>query len=152
MKIYLIFIVLLFILSIPVTSSKVLPTQEAMADTLITVVPAVVDTVEIVTIPVTITAYSSTVDQCDDDPFITASNKRVERGVIALSRNLLKKFDAEAPFDWGHEIYIIIDGDSLGPFIVEDAMNKRYKDYVDIWHPTREEANNWGVKKGLLIF
>ncbi|HDY68411.1 hypothetical protein LCGC14_1745220 [marine sediment metagenome] len=31
----------------------------------------------------TITGYSSTVDQCDDTPFITASNTRVRDGIVA---------------------------------------------------------------------
>jgi 3D (Asp-Asp-Asp) domain-containing protein len=81
-----------------------------------------------------ITAYSSTPDQTDSTPFITASNKHVRDGIVAA--NFL-------PF--GAKIKIpSVFGDKI--FVVEDRMNARYARRVDIWFPTRQEALNFGIK------
>lgn len=87
------------------------------------------------TIKVVITAYSSTPDQTDDTPFITASNKYVKDGIIA--NNML-------PF--GTKIRIPkLYGDKI--FVVEDRMNKKKSDHhIDIWMPERHLAINFGVK------
>lgn len=84
---------------------------------------------------VTVTAYSSTVDQCDSTPFITASGTRVRDGIIAT--NALA-FGTKVKFP---SLY----GDKI--FTVEDRMNKRYSDRADIWFETREEAIRFGVRK-----
>ncbi len=84
---------------------------------------------------VTVTAYSSTVDQCDSSPFITASGTHVRDGVIAT--NLLA-FGTKVKFP---SLY----GDKV--FVVEDRMNQRYSNRADIWFATREEAKKFGVKK-----
>jgi 3D (Asp-Asp-Asp) domain-containing protein len=83
---------------------------------------------------VTITAYSSTVDQCDSTPFITAHNTHVRDGVIAA--NFL-------PFHTKVKIPELF-GDKV--FEVEDRMNKKYSDRVDIWMESREEAIHFGAK------
>ncbi|MFH0854385.1 MAG: 3D domain-containing protein [bacterium] len=81
------------------------------------------------------TAYSSTVDQCDSDPFIAASGKRVFDGMLAA--NFLK---------FGTKVRIPeYFGDKV--FTVEDRMNKRFNERVDIWMETRDEALKWGVKR-----
>jgi len=84
---------------------------------------------------ITITAYSSTPDQTDDTPFITASGTYVEDGVVAC--NFLK-FGTKVRFP---EIY----GDKV--FTVEDRMAKKNNTKMDIWFPTRSEAKKFGVKK-----
>jgi 3D (Asp-Asp-Asp) domain-containing protein len=87
---------------------------------------------ETYTVPVT--AYSSTVDQCDDDPFITANGDWVYDGGIAA--NFL-------PF--GTKVRIPeIYGDKV--FTVNDRMNSRYYYRADIWMETRQEAINFGLK------
>lgn len=87
------------------------------------------------TIKVVITAYSSTPDQTDDTPFITASGKHVRVGIIA--NNML-------PF--GTKIKIPkLYGDQV--FVIEDRMNKKKSDYhIDIWFPSKNLAINFGVK------
>ena len=80
-----------------------------------------------------ISAYSSTEDQTDSTPFITANGTRVEKGIVATN-NL--------PF--GTEIKI----EGLGDFEVQDRMNKRYQDNeIDIWMETREEALEFGKQE-----
>lgn len=84
---------------------------------------------------VTATAYSSTVDQTDDTPFITASGAYVRDGIIAT--NFL-------PFGTIIKIPDLF-GDKV--FIVEDRMHKRYWHRVDIWFPERKMAKEFGIKQ-----
>jgi 3D (Asp-Asp-Asp) domain-containing protein len=91
--------------------------------------------VAVKTIKVMITAYSSSPDETDDTPFITASNKYVRDGIIA--NNLL-------PF--GTKVRIpALYGDKI--FVVEDRMHKRKPNHqFDIWFPSKQLAINFGVK------
>jgi 3D (Asp-Asp-Asp) domain-containing protein len=85
------------------------------------------------------TAYSSTHDQTDEDPFITASGAQVYDGVIAA--NFLP-FGAKVKIP---EIF----GDKI--FTVEDRMNERFgDDRIDIWFSDRQSAQNFGIKTTLV--
>jgi len=87
-------------------------------------------------LPVVVTAYSSTVWQTDDTPFITAAGTRVRDGIVA---NNLLPFGTKVRMP---EIY----GDKI--FVVEDRMNSRKGYYhVDIWFPSYEEAKNFGAER-----
>jgi len=81
------------------------------------------------------TAYSSTVDQTDSTPFITASGTYVRDGIIAA--NFL-------PFGTTVRIPEIY-GDKV--FVVEDRMNQRYWHNIDIWFPERGLAKEFGARK-----
>ena len=85
------------------------------------------------------TAYSSSPEETDETPFVTANGTQVKEGIIA--NNLL-------PF--GTKIRIPeIYGDKV--FIVEDRMNWRKGYYhVDIWFPSKEEAKIFGAQKTLI--
>jgi len=84
---------------------------------------------------VILTAYSSTVDQTDDTPFITASNTRTRDGVIAA--NFLA---------FGTKVKIpSVFGDKV--FTVEDRMAKKHNDKIDIWFSERYLAKNFGIQK-----
>jgi len=87
-------------------------------------------------LPVIITAYSSTVWETDDSPFITASGAWVRDGIIA---NNYLPFGTKVRMP---EIY----GDKV--FVVEDRMNWKKGNYqIDIWFPSRIEAKNFGAKR-----
>jgi len=87
------------------------------------------------TVKAVMTAYSSTPDQTDDSPFITASNKHVEDGIIA---NNMLPFGTKIKIP---ELY----GDKI--FVIEDRMNRRMGDHrFDIWMPDRSSALKFGVK------
>jgi 3D (Asp-Asp-Asp) domain-containing protein len=103
-----------------------------------------VDLSQIRTLPVTLTAYSSTEDQCDDTPHITASNKPVRNGIIAVSHDLEK--------EWGLTFgqRVLIPGHGI--YEVQDRMNRRWERKVDIWHNDREAARLFGRQQGLLIW
>ena len=92
---------------------------------------------------VDVTGYSSSRDQCDADPFITASNTQVRDGIVALSRDLLRRYNPDAPFTWGDRVHI----EGVGEFVVEDSMNARYRHRVDIWFPDRSSAATWGIQR-----
>ncbi|MDO8443776.1 MAG: hypothetical protein Q7S78_02225 [Candidatus Azambacteria bacterium] len=84
---------------------------------------------------VILTAYSSTVDQTDDTPFITASNTRTRDGVIAA--NFLA---------FGTKVKIPgIFGDKV--FTVEDRMAKKHDGKIDIWFSERYLAKKFGVQE-----
>lgn len=83
---------------------------------------------------VTVTAYSSTVDQCDSTPFITASNKHVYDGLVAANF-LYFGTKVKFPDYFGDKV-----------FTVDDRMNKKYNSRMDVWFHTREQAKQFGVR------
>ncbi len=85
-------------------------------------------------VKVTVTAYSSTLDQTDSTPFVTASGKMVHRGVVAANWLPLGT-KIRIPDYYGDEV-----------FTVEDRMNVRFSQRMDIWMPTRDDAKAWGAK------
>ena len=87
---------------------------------------------------ITVTAYSPTKEECDDDPFTTAFQKPVRKGIIAVSRDLEDKYGWKE----GDKIYIV----DLGVFEVGDRMNKRWKKRVDIFFFKTSEAKKFGKK------
>ena len=82
-----------------------------------------------------VTAYSSTLWETDNDPYITASGSGVKEGIVA---NNMLPFGTEIKIP---ELY----GDKV--FVVEDRMNWRKSNYhIDIWFPNYSEALNFGAK------
>jgi len=86
-----------------------------------------------------VTAYSSTPEETDDTPFVTAKGTEVRDGVIAA--NFL-------PF--GTEVQIpSVFGDKV--FVVEDRMHARKKNFVDIWMSTKEAAEAFGIARAEIV-
>lgn len=83
---------------------------------------------------VVVTAYSSTPDQTDSTPFISASGTHVYDGMVAC--NFLR-FGTRVRFP---DIY----GDKI--FTVEDRMALKNSHKIDIWFDSREGAKQFGVK------
>ena len=84
---------------------------------------------------VTVSAYSSTPDQTDSSPFITAAGTHVHDGIVAT--NIL-------PF--GTKIRIpALYGNKI--FTVEDRMNTRFQNNVDVWFTNRQAAKTFGIKR-----
>lgn len=91
------------------------------------------------TFRVTSTAYSSTPDQTDSSPFITANGTHVHDGTLAA--NFL-------PF----RTRVIFPDYSGGKvYTVEDRTAKRYSDRADIWFPSRSAALQFGKRKLLMV-
>ena len=90
------------------------------------------------------TAYNSTPGQTDSTPFVTATGTRVRSGVVALSRNLLGRFPYGTRLtieDLSGRYSSYLRG---RVFTVEDTMNVRISNTVDIWMVSRGEAMSWG--------
>jgi len=82
-----------------------------------------------------VTAYSSTPDQTDNSPDITAMGTRVHDGIVAA--NFLK-FGTKVRLP---EVY----GDKV--FVVEDRMATFNHQKLDVWMGTRDQAIEFGAKK-----
>jgi 3D (Asp-Asp-Asp) domain-containing protein len=101
------------------------------------------------------TAYNSLAAQTDSTPFVTATGARTRFGVVALSRDLLRRIPygsivrIEDLGNWangrGRGAYNrMLSGVN---FIVEDTMNARKRNTVDVWMPTRRAAIQWGARQ-----
>lgn len=93
-----------------------------------------------VAVTVTVTGYTSRPEETDDTPFITAANTQTRPGVIALSRDLLRRYTPDAPFTFGDVIHI----SGVGDFVVEDSMNSRWEKRADIWFEKLDHARAFG--------
>lgn len=112
--------------------------QPPVAEESMQAVPEALPNVESVsvkkTIRLTVTAYSSTVDQTDADPFTTASGEKVRDGIIAHN-GLPFGTRVRFPDAFGEKV-----------FVVADRLNARKGYYIaDVWMPTREDAKRWGA-------
>ena len=81
-----------------------------------------------------ITAYTSSLEETDDTPFITASGSYVRFGVVAA--NFL-------PIGTKIRLPELFE-DQI--FIVEDRLHEKYGDRIDVWLPTKEKAVKFGNK------
>lgn len=86
------------------------------------------------TMTVSATAYNSLPEQTDSTPFITASGTHVRHGVLAA--NFLPiGTKVKIPALYGDQV-----------FVVEDRMNPRYTQRVDIWMESYDDARQFGVR------
>ncbi|GEM_PF-2663457 len=80
------------------------------------------------------TAYTSSRDECDDTPFITASNKRVRWGIIAMDKK----------YPLGTKVYIPYFKKT---FVCEDRGGAIRGNKIDIWMPSKKMAIEFGRRK-----
>lgn len=92
------------------------------------------------TVKMIVTAYSSTEDQTDSTPFITASGKPVGQDIIAIN-GLAFETKVRIPELYGDKIFIV--GDRMHP--------RKGKYHADIWFPEREQAKAFGAKYNVKI-
>ena|SRR3990167_3858699 len=78
-----------------------------------------------------VSAYTSSVDETDDEPFITASGSVVRKGIVACPHRL----------EFGTKVEI-----KGKVYVCEDRMNRRYRDQenYDIWMTHKELAYEFG--------
>lgn len=86
------------------------------------------------TMHVTVTAYSSTKDQTDDSPFLTAIGTPVRDGIVAA--NFLPIGTVIRFPDKFEDKF----------FIVEDRMAERFGLQVDVWMSNQEDAKEFGIQ------
>lgn len=86
-----------------------------------------------------ITAYSSSPGETDANPWLTAMNTVPRFGIVATN---------DLPF--GTKIKIPeIFGDQV--FVVEDRMNRRFKNRIDVWFPNKAQALRFGFWDDVLV-
>jgi len=117
--------------SVPPTSQTTLPTEEGDP---------------LVFHEIVVTGYASRAAETDATPSITAAMTSVRPGCLALSRDLLRTFTRNAPFDFGD--WVLLPG--VGVFIVQDTMAERWERRGDIWFSSRDEALQWGRRRVLV--
>ncbi len=90
------------------------------------------------TVQAVVTAYTSSVDETDSTPFITASGVHTRRGIIACPGKY--KFGTIVEFNGVR-------------YECQDRMNIRYREdsHFDVWVKTKTEAFNWGAKQGEIV-
>lgn len=91
---------------------------------------------------VTVTGYSSSVEETDDTPFTTADGSTTQHGYIAVSDDLFNS-------GWTFNKIVLIKG--IGTFVIKDRMNKRISKTVDIWYDTKSKAVKNGTKKAVAM-
>ena len=91
------------------------------------------------TYSISVTAYTSTIEECDSDPFITADGSTVRDGIIAA--NFLP-FGTKVRFPslFGNRI-----------FEVRDRMNPRYHLRADIWMTQKKDARQFGLHRNVVV-
>lgn len=80
----------------------------------------------------TVTAYTSSVDETDDTPFITASGAQTRSGIVACPRQ----------YEFGTRV-------SIGgqEYVCEDRLHQRFDDRFDIWMETKAAAFEFGKQR-----
>ena len=102
------------------------------ANTLINM--ATLKNLEYYTTYITVTAYTSRVEETDDSPFVAAWGDEVYWGMLA-SNAFPKNTLIQIPDYFGSKVFTILD-----------RMNPRYYYHLDIWMPDLNNAKTWGSK------
>lgn len=90
---------------------------------------------------VSITAYS--LKECKRNKGLTASGKKVKKGIIAVSPDLEKK---------GLKMGTTINIKGKGTYIVADRTSKRLKKTIDIYMHSHKNAIKFGKKYAKISF
>ncbi len=98
-----------------------------------------VRTPKVLSTEVWLTAYSSSPDETDSTPFITASGERVREGIVATNFLPLNS-TIQIPELFGDKI-----------FVVKDRMHHRKTNFVDVWMPSKEEAKEFGIHETKIL-
>lgn len=99
----------------------------------------------------TLTVYHPVIGQCDNDPLLTASNKRIdtlklrsgELRWIALSRDMLRGWGGS--LQYGDTVHLSSGDHTIdGTWVIQDTMNKRYQRFGDLlFDPSRRSRGKW---------
>lgn len=92
---------------------------------------------------ITVTAYTASVNECNEDPENTAIMTRPIPGwTVAVSRDLL-----EEGWTFGKKIWI----EGLGVREIGDLMNNRYEGRIDVLMAKKGNAKRFGLKRDVLV-
>ena len=85
-----------------------------------------------------VTAYTPTVRECNEEPLVAASMRKVRLGTVAVSRDLF-----EQGWVFGKKVYI----QGYGIFEINDLMNRRFESSMDVFMWEQERAREFGRKR-----
>jgi 3D (Asp-Asp-Asp) domain-containing protein len=103
-----------------------------------------VDKPNVKSLPVTVTSYNPVKRQCDNTPFETASGAFTTPGMLAVSRDLMKRCN----WKFGQKVVL----KDYGTFTVTDYMNKRFKNRVDIISFIPNWSEKFGLRKTIVYY
>lgn len=94
-----------------------------------------IGSIEIITLKnIKATYYTNTIEETDNYPDIGASGRLIYEGAIALSRDLIKKYNLK----WGDIIWV----EKMNKYyILEDTMNEKHHNAIDIFTFNRTILN-----------
>ena len=126
--------------------AQILENESQIKDSLVTYIEEMAAALDLFTEghPLVFTAYNALVGQTDDTPNITASNKEIFPGVLALSRELITRYGHGGKIDYGDQVWVVV------PMQVEDTMNKRWRGRGDVYMMDYEQALEFGQRSGIL--
>ncbi len=84
-----------------------------------------------------VTAYTASPDETDESPVLTASNRPVRLGTVAVSQDLYKN-----GWSFGKKVYI----DSLGVYEINDLVGSQHKRRIDVFMNDRTKALRFGIQ------
>jgi len=87
---------------------------------------------EVETVKMWVTAYSSSVNETDSTPLITAIGTKVRDGIAATNMLPIGTL-IKIPSLFGEKV-----------FVIEDRMHPRKRWVVDVWMKSKEKAINFG--------
>lgn len=95
---------------------------------------------------VSLTSYNSLPEQTDSTPNITSTGTRTRPGVLAVSRELRYLYHKKVRIEsvTGRNCGVPANYFAGRIFYVEDTMNARFRNKVDVWVPTLREAYRIG--------
>lgn len=88
---------------------------------------------------VTVTAYH----HCPGSKGITASGRRVQRGVLAVSRDLERNLHLH----FGDKVLL----HGMGVYEFQDRMARRWHKKVDVYMDRQSKARHFGVKRYVVL-
>lgn len=93
--------------------------------------------------PVTVTAYTARVQECDSTPWVTANMTPSRPGILAVSRDL----EHELGIKFGDTVWL----EGLGFYVVADRMNARWTRRVDILHASLKAAKRFSTRENVTM-
>jgi 3D (Asp-Asp-Asp) domain-containing protein len=98
----------------------------------------------LIALVVTVTSYRPVTWQTDDSPWTTSIGQRVSETGVAVSQDLI----ANGTACYGDTL--VIPG--FGHRVVNDTMNPRHKNHVDIWVRYPHEEAQIGWRKNVEVY
>lgn len=86
-----------------------------------------------------LTAYSSSVDETNGNPNITASGARTHWGVVAAN-HLAIGTKIKIPSLFGDKVFTVLD-----------RMHPKNYGKIDVWFPSKSQALQFGVKRAEIV-